>query len=62
MSGVSAASGPKRGQFDRKRNFVVSYKGALRRSNLILFVLVIVLVLVNQNFIEYEDDDEVRTL
>ena len=60
------ASGLKSGQSNRKRNFVVSNKDALRRSNLILFVLVLVLVLVlgNQNFIEDVDvdDDEVRTL
>ncbi len=48
--------GLKSGQSDRRRNFVVSNKGAFRRSNLILFVLV--LVLGNHNFIEDEDDDE----
>jgi hypothetical protein len=43
-------------QSDHRRNFIVSNKGAFRRSNLILFVL----VLENQNFIEdeHEDDDE----
>ena len=47
-------------QSDRRRNFGVSNKGAFRRSNLILFVLVFVLVLVlgNQNFIE--DEGRVR--
>ena len=32
--------------------------GVCRRSNLILFVLVLVLVLVNQNFLRDEYDDE----
>jgi len=40
--------------------------GAFSRSKLILFVLVLVLVLENQDFIEdehqYEADDEFRTL
>jgi hypothetical protein len=54
---TSAASGQKNDQSDRKRNFVVSNKGALSRS-LILFVLVLVLVLGDQNSIEDEDDDE----
>jgi hypothetical protein len=53
---MSGASGLKSGQSDRRRNFLVSNKGALRRSDLILFVLVLVLVLVlgDQNFIEDE--------
>ena len=55
---TSAASGLKNGQFDRRRNFVVLNKGAFRRSNLILFVL----VLGNQNFIEDDEEDEVCTL
>jgi hypothetical protein len=45
--------GLKSGQSDRRRNFVVSNKGAFRRSNLILFVL----VLGGQNFIEDERDE-----
>ncbi|CAB1062583.1 hypothetical protein D1BOALGB6SA_7363 [Olavius sp. associated proteobacterium Delta 1] len=57
----SAAAGLKSGQLNQKRNLGIidSYQGGCRRSNLILFVL----VLVNQNFIEdeYQDDDEVRT-
>ncbi len=41
-------------QSDRRRNFVVSNKGVLSRSDLIVFVLVLVLVLEDQNFIEDE--------
>jgi hypothetical protein len=51
---ISGAAGLKSGQSDRRRNFLVSNKGALRRSDLILFVLVLVLVLGDQNFIEDE--------
>ena len=56
VSGVSAAAGLKSGQSNRKRDSVISNKGALSRSDLILFVLVLVLVLVlgDQNFIEDE--------
>jgi hypothetical protein len=53
-SGFKTADGLKNGQSNRKRNFVVSDKGAFRRSKLILFVL----VLGNQNFIE--DEGRVR--
>ena len=58
--GVSPAAGEKYCRSNRKRNFVISHAGAIRRSKLILFVLV--LVLENQDFIEDEDDDESRTL
>ena len=60
VSGVSAVAGLKSGQFNQKRNFVVSNKGALRRSNLILFVLVVVLVLVLEIrfFSRTTDEDE----
>ena len=37
-------------------------QGVCMRINLIFFVLVLVLVLGDQNFIEDEDEDEVRTL
>jgi len=64
--GVSPAAGEKYCRSNRKRNYVISRAGALRRSKLILFVLVLVLVLENQDFIEdeyeYKDDDESRTL
>jgi len=61
---VSPAAGEKYCRSNRKRDFVISYAGAIRRSKLILFVLVLVLVLENQDFIEdeHEDDDESRTL
>jgi hypothetical protein len=51
---ISVAAGLKSDQSDRRRNFVISNKGALSRSDLILFVLVLVLVLGDQNFIEDE--------
>jgi len=62
--GVSPAAGEKYCRSNRKINYVISHAGALRRSKLILFVLV--LVLENQDFIEdeyeYKDNDESRTL
>ena len=51
------ASGLKSGQSNRKRNFVVSNKDALRRSNLILFVL----VLEKQTFVTSLPDKPSRT-
>ena len=74
MFHTSAAAGLKSGQSDRIRNLmfhtrfrvsVTRCQGLCRRSNLILFVLVLVLVLeirlLSRTKDEY-DDDKVRTL
>jgi hypothetical protein len=65
-SEFKTADGLKNGQSTRKRNFVVSDKGAFKRSNLILFVLVLVLVLeisiLSRTKDEYEDDKVLEPL
>jgi hypothetical protein len=59
--GASAAAGQENGRSNRKRNFVVSNKGALSRSDLILFVLVAGIRILSRTRDEDDDEDDWST-